>query len=561
MTKPNPIGFFGLIVSIIITLQPLALIANEADTQGEDENQNTSRVLGKISFPTTSKSEQAQTAFIEGMLLLHLFEYPFAQEKFQIAQQLDTGFAMAYWGEAMTYNHPIWDEQDQDEALAALDKLGNSLEARQSKTDSQKEKDYLAALDLLYGGGPKADRDKAYMWYMQKMADDYPHDHEVQLFYALSIFGASAGVRDVPAYMQSTAISQRVFYANREHPGAAHYLIHGVDDPVHAPLGLEAARTLAILAPDAGHSQHMTSHIFTAVGMWNDVISANQSAVLVQNKMRVSRNQPARHWGHYNFWLLYGFLQQGRHNEAADLLKSAYKEAVDSGAVPKEPLELDADRSQVGSLVQMWGRYMIETRGKDRQMADWTFNMGEAFDPKLTFHYVRALDASQWKTPSEAIEHLHAFQSLKTQLHEAILSMDRQAPGDLIYLDRLNVMDREMQATIALAQDQPDLALTHAHEANRLEGEMPFAFGPPFVDLPSAELLGRILFSLGHFSEAVEAFETQAGRTRLKTLPMLGQARAEAARGNQAAANQLTERLGSLWINADADVKAKLVFE
>ena len=548
-----------VLLSIMFTLAPLVSTAHEGEEHGEDEAQATSRVLGNISFPTTTESGQAQKAFIEGMLLLHLFEYPFAQEKFQLAQELDPGFVMAYWGEAMTYNHPIWDQQNQEAARATLNRLGDSAEARKSETSSQKEKDYLAALDLLYGDGPKADRDRAYMQHMQRMAANYPDDHEAQLFYALSIFGASAGVRDVPAYMRSTAISQSVFYANREHPGAAHYLIHGVDDPIHAPLGLEAARALAVMAPDAGHSQHMTSHIFTAVGMWDDVISANESAVLVSNKMRVSRDQPPRHWGHYNFWLLYGLLQQGRHDEAAQLLKAAYKEALDSGAVPKEPLVLDADRSQIGSLVQMWGRYMIETRGKDRDKAAWTFNMGEAFDPKLTYHYVLALDAAYFEKPAVAKDHLKTFQTLKDQLQSAILAMERQAPTDLVYLDRLNVLDLEIQAAIASAEKDTDKALEFAHEASRLEGGMPFAFGPPFIDLPSAELLGEILLDAGQYDEAAEAFETQGERTRLKSLPMLGLARAEEARGNQATATHIREMLGSIWIKADADIKAKLI--
>jgi tetratricopeptide (TPR) repeat protein len=452
----------------------------------------------------------------------------------------------------MTHNHPIWDEQKRDEALAVLNKLGDSPEARQSKTKSQKEKDYLKSLDLLYGEGPKAARDKAYMLYLEQMAINYPDDHEVQLFYALSLFGASAGVRDVPAYMRSTAISQGVFYANREHPGAAHYLIHGVDDPIHAPLGLEAARALAVIAPDAGHSQHMTSHIFTAVGMWDE------SAVSVSNKMRISQGKPSRSTGHYNYWLLYGLLQQGKHDEAAVLLKAAYKETTEAGFIPANPLDLDPDRSPVGSLVQMWARYIIETRSEDREMIDWTFNMGDAYDPKLTFQYVHALNAAYWKEPVRARKHLGKFQSLKSELKATILAMDRQAPTDLVYLDRLNVLDLEMQATIEYAQDNPQQALTHAREASRLEGEMPFAFGPPFVDLPSAELLGNILLSTGYYDEAIEAFETQAQRTRLKTLPMLSQSRAEKARGNLAAASQLRERLASIWVNADADVMAKL---
>jgi tetratricopeptide (TPR) repeat protein len=257
--------------------------------------------------------------------------------------------------------------------------------------------------------------------------------------------------------------------------------------------------------------------------------------------------------------LLYGLLQQGRHNEASQLLEAAYKEALDAGAVPKNPLALDADRSQVGSLVQMWGRYMIETRGKDRDKATWNFSMGEAFDPKLTYHYVLALDAAYFEKPTVAKEHLKTFQTLKTQLQSAILAMERQAPTDLVYLDRLGVLDLEIQAAITSAEEDTDKALEFAREASRLEGEMPFAFGPPFIDLPSAELLGEILLNAGYFDEAVEAFETQGERTRLKSLPMLGLARAEEARGNHTAATHIREMLGPIWIKADADIKAKLI--
>ena len=226
--------------------------------------------------------------------------------------------------------------------------------------------------------------------------------------------------------------------------------------------------------------------------------------------------------------------------------------------VPTEPLRLEPDRSQVGSLVQMWARYMIETRGKDREMAKWEFNMADAFDPNLTYQFVQALNASNDDRVAAAKEYLATFQSLKADLNTAIFAMQRQAPTDLLYLDRLNVMDLEIQAVIAMADQQPDVALVHAREASRLEGEMPFAFGPPFIDWPSAEMLGGLLLTNGQYDEAVEAYETQAGRTRLKTLPMLGQARAEEARGNTTTADQLRARLASVWVNADEDVKAKL---
>ncbi|MDX1554446.1 MAG: hypothetical protein R3212_00295, partial [Xanthomonadales bacterium] len=219
--------------AVLLTFSGPILGQQEAETPRK-------RVLGELSFPTTAKSEAAQEAFIEGMLLLHLFEYPFAERAFQRAQELEPGFPMAIWGEAMTHNHPIWDEQDRDAAGRALAKLGDTPQARQDATAGGRERLLIDAIETLYGDGPKAERDRAYMRKMEALAARFPEDHEIQLFYALSIFGVHAGVRDIDSYMLATAISEAVFAENPKHPGAAHYLIHGVDDPVHAVLGLRA---------------------------------------------------------------------------------------------------------------------------------------------------------------------------------------------------------------------------------------------------------------------------------------------------------------------------------
>jgi tetratricopeptide (TPR) repeat protein len=525
---------------ISFTLFLSASHAHDGEDHGEQELVG-GRVLGAIDFPTSTRSEEAQAAFIRGMLLLHLFEYPFAEQEFRRAREIDPGFVMAYWGEAMTHNHPVWDEQAPEKAFAVLNALGSSPEARLSKTRSRKEKDYLAALDVLYGEGDaagKARRDADYMRYMGRMALDYPDDHEVQLFYALAMIGTSAGVRDIPTYMESTAISQRVFYANRQHPGAAHYLIHGVDDPVHAPLGLEAARALAVLAPDAGHSLHMTSHIFTAVGLWADVVEANIEAARVANAMRAEQGEPRRSYGHYDYWLLYGLLQQGRYDEAETLLRSAYKEITDAGYIPEDPLDLVPERSDVGSVVRMWSRYLLEATSAghaiDGDMKAWTFTMGEAFDPWTRWHFTHAFLAVD--ADRAAIHHAE-FRRLKDELKTAISALDRQAPRDLLYLERLEVMDHQLAAARAADDGNAAAALQHAREADRREGAMPFSFGPPFVDVPSAELLGELLLAEGQYDEAAQAFTTALERTRLKAQPLLGLSRAERARGNVAAAD------------------------
>ncbi len=517
-----------------------------------------SRVLGNISFPTTATSPQAQQAFIRGMLLLHLFEYDFARDEFIQAQQIEAGFALAYWGEAMTYNHPIWDEQDLAAARAALQKLAASSPQRLAATPDPREKAFLQAVDILYGEGSKAERDHAYARAMERMAAHFPEDHEVQLFYALSLFGVQAGVRDIPAYMMATAIAQSVFSANPQHPGAAHYLIHGVDDPDHAVLGLAAARALAKMAPDAGHSLHMTSHIFTALGMWDDVVQANEAAIKVANRMSKEQGREAHHWGHYNFWLLYGYLQQGRMEQARELLTSAFQELQAEPETPQDRMILDADNSSLGSVVQMWARYLVETRDWNGEIARWQFSLGDAFDPNLNFSFVQSMRAAHAGQVTQASENLQQFRQLKTELEQALHAQKEPAPGDLLYLARLAVLEQELLAGIEDARGDYLAAATYAREASRLEGAMPYAFGPPFIDWPAAELLGEMSLKARRYADAVDAYAIQLKRARLRSLSLLGLAHSQQKSGHAAEARYALEKLALNWRNADAAVKTEL---
>ncbi len=134
-------------------------------------------------------------------------------------------------------------------------------------------------------------------------------------------------------------------------------------------------------------------------------------------------------------------------------------------------------------------------------------------------------------------EHLLAFRSLKTKLHEEVMALPRQAPHDLLYLDRLAVIEQQLEATLAHASGDSAKTLDHAREASRLEGEMPYSFGPPFVDFPAAQMLGELSLESGNYNEAAAAFTEQLLRTRLKVQALVGLARAERARGNDEAAD------------------------
>ena len=217
-------------------------------------------------------------AFLRGLALLHNFEYPRAIDAFRQAQAADPGFAMAYWGEAMAHNHPVWFEQDAEQARAVLARLGATRAERLAKAKTERERAYLDAVETLYGEGSKEQRDFAYSGAMERLARAYPSDVDAAAFHALSLLGLAHKGRDFGLYMRAAAVLEELYPANQRHPGVLHYLIHSYDDPAHAPLGLRAAERYGAVAPDAPHALHMTSHIFLALGDWNRTIAANEAA-------------------------------------------------------------------------------------------------------------------------------------------------------------------------------------------------------------------------------------------------------------------------------------------
>ncbi|HXG80544.1 MAG TPA: hypothetical protein VNJ05_01960, partial [Sphingomicrobium sp.] len=195
---------------------------------------------------------------------------------------------MAYWGEAMTYNHPLWAYQDADKGRAALARLGPTPEVRRAKARSEKEAAWLGAVEALYGSGSKLERDRSYHARMMALHESDPSDVDARGFAALATLGLASQGRDVALYMRAAALLEEAFDANPDHPGVLHYLIHSYDDPQHAPLGLRAARRYAVVAPDAGHAQHMVSHIYLALGDWKAVEATNVQAMKVVNSQRLA---------------------------------------------------------------------------------------------------------------------------------------------------------------------------------------------------------------------------------------------------------------------------------
>jgi tetratricopeptide (TPR) repeat protein len=545
--------------------------------------------LGTIDFPT-SGSPAAQPLFIKGVLLLHSFEYDDAREAFVAAQQADPGFAMAYWGEAMTFNHAVWQRTSPDLAKAALTKLGATTDARRAKAPTEKEKDWLGAVERLYGAGDKLTRDLAYADAMKRMSEKYPNDDEVKAFYALAILGTSHGGRDFSIYMRAAALVEQVYAKNPQHPGAAHYLIHAYDDPIHAPLGLRYADAYSKIAPAASHALHMPSHIYVAMGMWDESAAINDRSVKAADARRDAKKLDVDARGfHALLWLVYTHTQQGRYEDARGVLTQIEAAAKESGT--------ERTRSHLALARAAW---LIETRkwgeakapvdskglGKDAAVAD-LFAIG--FAGLRSGNRAAAAKAMQQmaalmeeapvnlapvrSTPGAAArpgvapiakgpvavmppgiapvapKTPQAPQAPQTHAgHAAIGLPTAGAAGD----PRVpQVMAQQLEAALLFSEGRREEALVLARQAAVVEASLSFEFGPPVPVKPVNEQVGEMLMDLRRPKEAIEAFELSLKRTPRRALSLLGLARAAMAAKDLPTAQRAYGELRQIWKNAD----------
>lgn len=497
---------------------------------------------GATEFPNSGANE-AQDAFLRGLLMLHSFEYVDAREAFQEARRIDPDFAMAAWGEAMTHNHPIWQEQDRDAAIAAL---GDWWEAIRSGGEidgvTAREADYLRTLGALYGGEgtnpgglreAKEERDFAYADAMADLSAAYPDDLDAASFYALSILGTAHEGRDFAIYMDAAAVAEEVFDINPEHPGAAHYLIHAYDDPIHAPLGLRPARVYADIAPSASHALHMPSHIYFALGMWDEGAEMNERSYDAAKARTDARGEPLNgHGWHALQWLHYAYLQQGRIAEA------------------------DAVLQRIAGLVEtgtMRGRFPLSILrihhivGTEQMPTVSVPEQAEETPPPLVVMdaFARGLSAYYQDDVAEMKQALAAMQEV---LQSPMMAEEPVPP--------LQILGLELEALVELKAGHTDEALALLDEATALEDEMPLDFGPANPMKPSHELYGEVLLGLDRPAEAWDQFEAALARYPRRARALLGYARAAEQAGDAETARATYAVLADIWHDADPSLPA-----
>lgn len=462
--------------------------------------------LGTLHFTVTG-SEEAMPHFEKGLKLLHNFEFDDSADEFLKAQELDSAFVMAYWGEAMTYNHPLWRQQDFEKGQTALAKLADTPEARAALAQTELERDFLQGMEIMYGPeGTKKERDSMYSKHMEILYDKYPGNEEVAAFYALSLLGAVPMGRDVEAYEKSARVVEGVIAENPDHPGALHYLIHSYDDPGHAPQALNAAFRYSEVAADATHALHMPSHIFVAVGMWDEVIKSN-IASWEASARRVKEKGIENSAGSYHalHWLMYGQLQKGRTEEARQLMLDMKKYADEM------PTKNARDY-----LVSMKGNYLVETGDWGSEIADFDCQRNDLNVATQAIHFFcegrKALFEKNAQGIQAAIDSIAEIRksaaNLVTERGLAMCSPNSNfsAPNQLD-IDQAKVMELELRALKVTLSDRDKVAEKWLRQAAKLESEISYSYGPPVIVQPTYELYGEWLMTWGRADDAAKQFD------------------------------------------------------
>ena len=379
---------------------------------------------------------------------------------------------------------------------------------------------------------------------MRQLFEKYPNDPQAASFYALSLLGTCHRGRDFRTYMKAAAILEETLARNPEHPGALHYLIHCYDDPVHAPLGLRAARLYAKVAPQSAHALHMPAHIFTAMGMWEEAVASNEAS-WAASEARVKRKRlPLEERGfHSLWWLEYGYLQQGRFEDARRALSTVEQDAKTS---PSRLVRFHLAQMRAAYMIETGQPYpaSVETADLDLPAAAADLlatgiaaaNRGERADAERSLSRLRNL-ARQAAPGQSGLKHNHIF------------------AGDTQTID---IAEKELEATLLMADGRTNSATEAMQKATAVEDSMSFEFGPPSPPKPAHELFGEILLQLGRAEEARRQFELSLLRAPKRALSILGLARALTQSGNVAAARQSYTELREIWRRADKDLRKAL---
>jgi tetratricopeptide (TPR) repeat protein len=480
-------------------VSPIFLICLPA--QAAEHDHPVPEKLGLVRF-ATSCSPSVQKDFERGVALLHSFAYSAAEEAFSNVAKADPKCAMAHWGMAMTYFHPLWPPPLPEGSVA---RGHEEIERARQLGGSNREREFIEALSWIYTNAdsvPYQERVKRYANAMAKLAQHNPDDAECRIFYALALI-AIAPPTDATHSNQkkAAALLEPLFRKYPQHPGIPHYLIHACDNVEMATQGVEPARLYSQIAPSAPHALHMPSHIHTRLGMWKESIASNTAARKAAHEQGDVGEEL-----HAMDYLAYANLQLGRDEDAAQIVDDLRKMTNLSPKYFKVAYAASA----------MPARYAIERRKWDEaaQITPMTDALPQA---AAITAWARAIGFARTKQAAAAGDEIAKLESDYEQLREA---------GDEYWATQIHVQLNSARAWATYAEGKNDDALELMRAAADEEDAVEKQPVTPGAILPTREQLGDLLLELNQPADALKEFERVLVMTPQRRNALAGASRA-----------------------------------
>jgi tetratricopeptide (TPR) repeat protein len=487
--------------------------------------------LGRVNF-TISCNRAAQQQFNRAVALLHSFWYNEAEKGFMEATRADPRCGMGYWGVAMSLYHPVWTppvDAELRKGMAATQKA-ITVGAR-----TQRERDYLKAIETFYKDSGKANhrtRALAYQHAMEQLYLHYPGDNEAGVFYALALLGTALPTDKTYANQKKAAeILNRILLKEPEHPGVAHYLIHSFDYPPLAPLALNAARSYSKIAPSSPHALHMPSHIFTRLGLWQESIESNIASATAARKHSTWKDEV-----HAMDYLAYAYLQMAQDGRVKELNDQIY-------GLNKFDDQIFQSAYAVAAIP---ARYALERRQWKEAAAlkipDPDFPWNKFGYAEAIIYFARSLGASRNKDVAgarAAVERLTAIQK------------SLSAAKEDYWATQVEIQRRAAAAWLAHAEGNPAEALKLMRAAADLEDSTDKHPVTPGAIVPARELLGELLLELSEPKQALKEFEAALLVSPNRFNGLFGAAKSAELSGDRTKAGEYYARLVSLSEKSD----------
>ncbi|MFQ5678976.1 MAG: PQQ-binding-like beta-propeller repeat protein [Gemmatimonadota bacterium] len=520
----------------IVGLRLRGAVGAESRPSADRENQQAPDRVGEVSFPVSCAPE-VQANFDRAVALLHSFEFEESRGVFRSIGDRDPGCAMAHWGVAMTYYHPLWAPPTPEE----LEGGTAAVERAREPEATARERDYVEAIGAFYRDHGRLDhrtRAIAYERGMDGVRERNPEDPEAEILYYLAVLSNADPTDATYAVQRRTgAAFERMLEERPNHPGLVHYIIHSYDYPPLASRAVEAAHRYLEIAPSLPHAVHMSSHIFTQVGMWDASIAANTNSATsapVRGERLGTRAQAQLAEMHALDYLVYAYLQRAEDAKAREVVEhiASLKDlnwangvvAFNAGAVP---VRYALERRRWEEAAELPPPTEAEEAGGNYQTRGII----------AVRYWARAVGAARSGRLAQAERDLARLEAAAAELARDPQIWARNT-GEVLRL--------QATAWLALARGEPERALETLRSAAVLEDQTDKSSLSPGRVLPVHEQLGDLLLELGRPEEAIREYETSLEHATGRFRSYYGAATAARTAGRPQVARAYYEKLVEL---------------